>query len=196
MRPIRAVTMAALMAAGCGPGSAPGSGSAADAAADSATAAELARFRAKLTPPAGLADGERSLDALVARYLGALETRDADALVRMHVTDAEYAWLYYPESPYARRPYRQDPAVHRFLLVQNSQKGIDRALAAYGGRPLAVADVRCEDAPRGQGAGRLWERCSVLVAESGAGPPAPIRLFGSILERDGRFKFLSYANNL
>jgi hypothetical protein len=43
-----------------------------------------------------------------------------------------------------------------------------------------------------EGENRLHERCEVRVNAAGT----PTRLFGTILERDGRFKFLGYANPL
>jgi len=40
----------------------------------------------------------------------------------------------------------------------------------------------------------LWTRCVVRVRESGR--VKELRLFGTIVERDGRFKFTSYASDL
>jgi len=49
--------------------------------------------------------------------------------------------------------------------------------------------------PQAEGANRLWHACRVRrTAEAGAALEQ--RLFGSIIERDGRYKFVSYANGL
>ena len=49
-----------------------------------------------------------------------------------------------------------------------------------------------------EGASRLWEGRTVTLRAGGAGADSArtLRLFGSLLERDGAWKFLSYSNDL
>jgi hypothetical protein len=162
--------------------------------ADSTIAAGLVHFRTDLIEPRGFEGAATTLDGLIERFIRALETADTAAFAPMMITRSEYAWLYYPYTRYTKAPYTMDPEVLWMLLVQNSEKGITRALREYGARPLGYAGYQCSTEPAEVGANRLWDGCRVTLGiESGA---AGVRLFGVILERDGRFKFLSYSNDL
>ena len=156
---------------------------------------EIRRFRAQLSQPlpTGLENAAESLDQLVREYLTALETRDAGALNKLLLSPGEFIELYYPHSQYTRPPYKQSPAFVWFLFQQNSNKGITRALNRFGGRPLGYTGSECK--PRDQqGKNNFWE-CS-LQLKQGTAEAATVRLFGSIIERAGRYKFVSYANDL
>lgn len=93
------------------------------------------------------------------------------------------------------KPYELSPAFLWFYMQENSEKGIARALRRYGGRPLGYAGHRCETEPQVEGGNRIWTECIILRATTPADTIGE-RLFGSIVERDGRFKFVSYANSL
>ena len=73
-----------------------------------------------------------------------------------------------------------------FLMQEGSRKGLLRALEQRGGRSLGYVGYTCDDAPSHQGENTVWASC--LVHQE--------RLFGPILERGGRFKFVSLANKL
>jgi hypothetical protein len=158
-------------------------------------AEQLRRFRAGLGPaPAALDGGAVSREALVRAYVRAVEARDTAALRRMVLSRAEFAFLYFPESPLARRPYEVPPGLLWFQITEGSNKGIVRALRRLGGRPLGYGGHACEGAPKREGPNRLWERCRVRVVRA-PGDTAALRLFGSVLERGGRYKFVGYAND-
>ena len=161
-----------------------------DARLDSA----LARLRAGLLVPTALVGGERSRDALVRRFVRALETADTSDLRRMMLTRTEFAHLYYPGSAYTRRPTRQEADLVWFLHIQDSQKGVSRALARYGARPLGLVDYACAAEPVRDGASALWHGCVLRVAPRG--DTAAIRLFGPIIERGGQYKIHTFANDL
>ena len=55
----------------------------------------------------------------------------------------------------------------------------------------AVTGYRCEAEPRVEGGNRIWEQCVVTLGDGG-----DVRLFGSIIERQGRFRLMSLANRL
>lgn len=161
-----------------------------DARLDSA----LARFQAGLAIPTALEGGEASRDALVRRFVRAVETADTADLRRMMMTRAEFAHLYYPGSVYTRRPTRQEADLVWFLHLQDSEKGVSRALARYGTAPLGFQGYECAPAPVREGGNTLWHGCTVRIAPRG--DTLRLRLFGPILERDGRFKLYSFANDL
>ena len=156
----------------------------------------IARFQGELPAVASLdADAPRSVEELVARFVEAVADSSTEALAALTVSRAEFAHLYFPTSVHARSPYAQPPAVNWLLLEQNSLKGRARLLRRFGGTRLRVETHHCAQAPLIQGANRIHESCTLrLRAEDG--PTAEVRLFGSIMERDGRFKLLSLSNRL
>ncbi|HET9984310.1 MAG TPA: hypothetical protein VFQ38_12010 [Longimicrobiales bacterium] len=154
----------------------------------------LRRFRRNTPPVAALADAPTSREALVARFARALAAADSATLARLALSRAEFAWLYYPESPLARPPYELSPGMMWFQIVANDRKGLGRLLRAHRAKPFRIDGHRCEP-PLRQGPNVVYNRCVALVRDRG-GQRAEAELFGSILERDGRFKFVSYANGL
>jgi hypothetical protein len=177
---------------------APAPSSAAPSAAavvDSARTGEqsLAAFRTTVgSVPERLEPAATSRDALVRGFVRALETSDT-AFFRAHgMNRGEFAYFFYPESEFVRPPRELPADFVWFYLQQDSEKGIGRALARHGGEPLGYVGYDCAPEPRVMGRSRLWEQCE--LRREVAGDTLRERWFGSILERDGRFKFVSYAN--
>jgi len=135
-----------------------------------------------------------SRDELVGRFVTALEREDTAAFREMVVTRAEFAWLWYPHTQYTHKPYELGPALLWFQFQQNSEKGITRALRSWGGRSLGFDGYQCAGSA-GMERTRQWDDCRLRFRDPD-GNLVEKRLFASILERDGRFKFLGYANDL
>lgn len=177
----------------------PDSASAPDAPAavvDSVKTVEqgLREFRAGLAPVAALEGGAVSRDELVRGFVRAVEENDTAAIRRLVLSRAEFAYLYYPASRFKAPPTELEPNLLWFMMQQNSEKGIVRVLRRLGGTPLSYAGHTCTE-PIAEGPNRLWERCTVELGS----PPADFQarqLFGSVMEHGGRFKFVSYANEL
>jgi hypothetical protein len=155
----------------------------------------LRRFRAGLPDPVSLGGRFAERDSLVAAFGNALFRADTAALAGLLVDRAEFAYLYYPDSHFAREPYELDPAILWFQLQNGTSKGITRALRRFGDRGYVYVGYECEAQPTLQGESRLWESC-VVSYEDPSGQRLAGRFFGSILEHGGRFKILSYANPL
>ena len=155
---------------------------------------DIARFRAARAKPAAteLTGGAPSRDALVQRFMRAVETRDTAALRAMVLSDAEFIDLYYPTSIYVKQPYRQSPDLVWFLMQQSGGKGVRRVLERFGGRPTNYEGYRCAEEPTVRDENRFHGDCAVSWSMT----PGPIRLFGPIMERNGQFKFISYANDM
>ncbi|HYW08076.1 MAG TPA: hypothetical protein VE913_14030 [Longimicrobium sp.] len=155
----------------------------------------LRRFRVGVPEPASLSGGAASRDALVRRFIRAVERRDTADLRSIVVTRAEFAYLIYPDSRFSRPPTRMEPALQWFQMQMNSEKGISRVLRRHGGADTGFASYACEAEPLVEGATRVWEECSIRRADAERGEHS-IRWFGSVVERGGHFKILSYANAL
>ena len=150
----------------------------------------LERFRADIpVAPDSLRNGASSPEALVGEVLSRVEASDTLGLERLAVDRAEFAYLYYESSPLSRPPYELPPAVMWFRQQQENRIGALRLLRELGGRPLGAWVLVCEEAPVAQGENRVWSGCRVRLGSR------ELRLFGAILERDGRFKVLSYGND-
>lgn len=158
---------------------------------------DIRRFRATLDEePTSLRGGAESRERLVKRFVEALERKDTFALAELVLTRPEFGVLYYPHTKYVAEPYRLSPGLLWFLIQNQSSRGITRALQRYGGRPLRYLGHRCDpEEPEAQGPNRVWTGC-VVIRAGPDGEPLEERLFGSILERQGRFKFVSFANSL
>jgi hypothetical protein len=155
---------------------------------------EVRRFR-KAVPerPSHLTGGERSRDALVRRWVTAIEARDSVALRQMVMTAAEFITFYYPESPYTHPPYRQSPALRWFLLSSASSQGVTRVWQRHAGQPLGYGGYSCNPKPDQVGSNRIWTACALRLKT--ATSETTVRLFGPIIERDGWYKFLHYGSD-
>jgi hypothetical protein len=154
----------------------------------------LRRFREGLRQPKSLQGGFTSRERLVRSFVRALEARDTAALGRMALGMAEFALFYYPSSPMSRRPYELAPGLLWFQLQGESNRGASLLLAERAGRPLGYLGHTCGQ-PRTEGENRLHPYCG-LRRVSETGDMVTERLFGLIIERDGKYKFVSYANRL
>lgn len=150
----------------------------------------MRRFRAGLPEVDSLTGGAASRGELVRRFVRAVEKQDTAELRTLLMNRAEFAYLYFPTSRFARPPLRTDPALLWFQMQMNSEKGIVRLLRRHGGADAGFRGHACEDTPVVEGENRLWERCTVRLAEG------EDRWFGTVIERGGRYKMVGYANGL
>ena len=156
---------------------------------------ELRRFRAAIggDSVSTLEDGAQSRDALVKMFIRALSTSDSVTLRKMLLNAREFAWLVYPESPYTHPPYTQAPALVWNQIENPAASGLSRLISRLGGKALQYQDYECAPRPDHQGKNAIWTKCTLRLGEPGESIRRR-RLFGSIIERDGRFKFVSYVN--
>ncbi len=155
----------------------------------------LQRFRADLPPARALAGGADSRDALVAKFMRALGAADGQAIAALAITRSEFAYLYYPTASRGLPPYDLEPEVLWSFLFERSTQGLRQALRLFGGTPVHLVSHSCGSGLVRQGENTIHGPC--LVGWRGAkGDTVSARLFSQIIERGGRFKFLSYANGL
>ena len=158
---------------------------------------EIRRFKAARDGVSAteLSNASASRDAALQRFLRAIETRDNADLRALTIDAAEFIDLYYLTSVYSHPPYKQSPEIVWLLQQQNSEQGLRRTLNRFGGQPASLKSYTCKPEPRVEGKNRIWEECMITWSH-GSASVSTIRLFGSIIERDGAFKILSYANAL
>ncbi len=155
----------------------------------------LRRFRAKIGggPVAAFQRGSRSRDALVQRFVKAVVANDSVSLRAMQVNASEFAYLIYPESPNTKPPYTQDPALVWRSIQNPSESGFIRLVRRAGGVPVRLAGYECDPNAVRQGMNGFWANCRLRLVGAG-GDTSTHRFFGTIVERGGQFKFMSYKN--
>jgi hypothetical protein len=113
----------------------------------------------------------------------------------MLLSKAEFGRLYYPTNPQARPPYDMEPGLFWFMLSQHSAKGLGKALDLMGGKTWRYAGHSCDSVVSHEGENTVYGPCLVRLVQA-PGDTVDSRLFSLLLERGGRWKFVSYANKL
>jgi hypothetical protein len=154
------------------------------------------RFRATLPyEPAGLENAATSRDELVRRFAAAVEAADRDTLVRLVMNRAEFGYLYYEHTRFTCDPYYLPPEILWEQMQNRSGRGLTRVLERLAGQPLGFRGYRCPTDAVQEGPNTVWHECTVRYTD-GQGREVESRLFGTIVERDGRFKLVSLSNDL
>jgi hypothetical protein len=111
----------------------------------------------------------------------------------MALSVREFADLMYPESQYTKPPYKMDPALVWRTIQNPSGSGFKRLSRRAAGLSLTLVSYRCDPKPLVQGPNSFWQNCE-LKLRNARGMEETHRFFGTIFERGGQFKFLSYRN--
>ena len=157
---------------------------------------EIRRFQATIpVRPAAFSNAARSRSELVKQFVRALEQNDTTALVKLVVDRAEFGYLVYPTSPNVAPPYRQAPDLVWLSRSASTDKALSRLFSRFGGKSLRYTGFTCPDSADRQQENTLWPGCVVERVDS-AGATTRLRMFGPIIARDRRFKFLSLTNGL
>jgi hypothetical protein len=157
---------------------------------------EIRRFQAKVgAKPRGFSNAAPSREALVTRFVRALERGDTVAVRALVVTPQEFAYLIYPSSPNARPPYRQSPDLVWLTRSAGTDKAMTRLASRFAGKPLGYTALDCPAPVQQHGENAVWTRCSVRLSQS-PGDTTRLRLFGGIVGRAGKYKLLSLTNAL
>ena len=151
----------------------------------------LRRFRVGTDSVAMLA-GLPSLRELLAEFRRAASADDTIALRGLAIDRGEFAWLVYPESRLSRPPYRQPPEIAWLVLRQASEGGLRKLLARRS--TMTLLDARCPDSAQVERRMRTISGCTVRVQTPDN--VRDVRLFGRVVELDGRWKIVGYDGDL
>jgi hypothetical protein len=151
----------------------------------------LAGLSACAAGPAPLEHAHSSADSLARAVLDAIERRDLGALNLLAVSEREFQEHIWPELP-AARPERNLPLSYVWGdLHQKSDMMLRAMLAKHGGQKYVLRSVRFTG-PTTSYETYLVHRDSELTVVDASGAELRLRLFGSMLENDGRVKVFSY----
>jgi hypothetical protein len=129
---------------------------------------------------------------LAEAVLDALARRDAEVLEALALSETEFRKVVWPELP-SSRPEVNLPVDYAWRDLNQKSRGHLRALVeGFGGRRLSL--VRIEFAGETTRYRTFSvRRKAVVVAHDGGEAVERFRLFGSVLEQQGRFKLFSYV---
>jgi hypothetical protein len=134
-----------------------------------------------------------SPEAAARAVLEALAARDAAALRRLTLDEAEFRDHIWPSLP-AARPERNLPLSYVWGdLNQKSGTSLTRTLEEHGGRRFQLEEVVLGPSTE-YAAFKTHARTMLRVREAG-GEPRDIRVFGSLVEKNGRWKVFSYVSD-
>ena len=153
----------------------------------------IRRFQVDAPEVAEFEGGEASREALARRFLLAVSQSDSTTVDRLLLTRSEFAWLFFPDHLYAREPYALDPDIFWLQLTQETRKGRGRLFSRYGGRSLSylgLAGCQRDTLQVLRGPDTVWTGCRLRYRADDS--TLTRTLFGSVIQREGRFKFLSY----
>lgn len=128
--------------------------------------------------------------AVAQAVLDAVAANDAVALQALALSEQEFRQHVWPELP-AARPERNLPFSYVWGdLRQKSTSGLQATLSRHGGRRYTLEDVRFSGETRYPG--YTVHRDAAFVVHGSDGPEE-LRLCGSMIEQDGRWKVFSYV---
>jgi hypothetical protein len=140
---------------------------------------------------APLGPTQPSAEGLAAAVLQALAARDREALDRLALGEREFRENVWPSLP-AARPERNLPVDYVWGdLHQKSQAALGQVIATYGGRRYELVSVAFDDVTD-YGRYRVHRQTSLHVRDA-SGAATVIRVCGSMIEQDGRWKVFSYV---
>ena len=149
-------------------------------------------------PPPRLQNAAPSIDALIERFLTALEKKDEAALRHLRINEAEYRQIILPGSVppgTPRRHYREDVTEYFWGTMNGKSAGYEKYLIdEVGGR--GYTKVKSVSYHKGETryAGYTAYKQLRLVVEDAAGEEHEIRT-GSIADLDGQYKFISFIRD-
>jgi hypothetical protein len=139
-----------------------------------------------------LSNAYPSLETLTAAVAEAVQRRDEATLRSLALNEEEFREQVWPELP-AARPERNLPFSYVWGdLRQKSEGGLALTLIRHGGRRYSIVSVR-NDGEVTKYVTYVVRRDTVVHVRDETGTEADVRLFGSVIQKDGGWKVFSYV---
>ena len=133
-----------------------------------------------------------SPDALARALLDALAERDLARLRGLALSETEFSEHVWPELP-ASRPERNVPVDYAWeQMKQRSDGSLQQTMARYAGKRLVLVRTRFTGETT-QYQSFAVSRDSEIIATDDTGRELVLRLYGSAMVKDGRYKLFSYV---
>jgi hypothetical protein len=133
-------------------------------------------------------------ETLAKHVLEGLRKKDFKGLDQLRVSKKTYTEILWPRFKSARHPDNTIPAkFHWFMLNSNCLDALGDIIDDYGGKELILISLDHEKIVD-YGTYKLWRRVFLKVRRKDSDTVEKVRLFGAIVELDGRFKLLAYVS--
>lgn len=183
---IGAVLACALMAQGCGKRESMDSLSAASAPLPTPPP------RSKPPEPRPLINGQPSPEAVAKRFLEYLSLNDAKAIQSLRLTKQEFCEYVWPELPASQVPnVTCDWAWGQATL--KSDGGLSELMPAHGGKGYELVKVRFAGGTEEHYTYRIHKDTRLTLKDRN-GAQREVKILGSMLELDGKYKLFSYRD--
>lgn len=141
-----------------------------------------------------LANTYASPEALAQAVIDAIHAGDRNRLQALALTEEEFRMHVWPHLP-ASRPERNVPFAFAWgMLRQNSAAHLHQTLDAFRHASLQLRRVETTGATSAYGGVAVHRDATIIVAGAD-GEERIVRLFGSMVKRNGRWKVFSYVVN-
>jgi hypothetical protein len=141
---------------------------------------------------APLVNSHESSKALARAVLAAIEKHDAGSLHALALNKEEFTDHVWPELPAARPERNLSSSFVWGDLNQKSNIMLRGTLAAHGGKKYALVSIRSLGETTEYDSYRVHRESELTVKEAD-GTERQIRVFGSMIEKGGRYKVFSYV---
>lgn len=141
--------------------------------------------------PRYLANASATPEELSRAFLAELEAGDIPSLKRHRITKDEFCWHVWPGLPSSQIPNLTcDFAWSQATL--SSLSGLDSLLARYSGRRFEYVGIRFAGGATDRASFRVLNDSRLTIRDE-SGVEREMKLFGSMLEMDGRYKLFSHV---
>ena len=134
-----------------------------------------------------------SPDQLGLAVVDALNRKDIEQLDRLRVQREEYLDWIWPAFPASRPPNNFPGNFAWSNLNKQCNTGMKKWIAYFGGVNLKFVDIRF-DRPTEIYEGFQLLRGTVLTLQNVAGEKRELKILGSVVVKNGRYKLLSYED--
>lgn len=138
-----------------------------------------------------LSNSCNSIDALAEKVLKAIESNDAQTLDGLRINQEEFKKYLWPEFPASKNDVPYDFAWDN--LNGKTIKGLRRALSDYGTQTFELESVSFKEGIEEYPTFKIHTK-TVLHVKDKVGNEKKLEFCGSIVERNGEYKLLSYRD--
>ena len=136
-----------------------------------------------------------SPEELAREVLGAIEREDVETLKALPLSKDEFRLYVWPKLP-SSRPERNVPMEYVWKTLQQKSVGsIARNFGRYKGRKLELLEIEFEGETTDYGTFQVHRDARLRVRDRETNEEGWLDLFGSVMERQGKYKLFSYVTD-
>lgn len=139
--------------------------------------------------------GFASIDSLVSEYVAAVNQGDTAKMHGLRVTEWEHNSLLWPEFPASRPEFNMPLEFAWFNLDKRSVRDAARVVNQYQNLEIRPLEATCRKEIQRYATFEVHGDCVVTVTDRFGVRHEDAKLFGSLVEMDGRFKIVGIVTD-